>query len=261
MANINKPLCEETIILEVKETDSWSNINESFVESPKYGTMNCNNPDNNNPDNNNPKKTDLQINTNTSDLKMIDLMSPVRINSRTLQHTVINALPVAVAESVTAGALSNNMCSEPGSSQFFLGGVIAYNMKTQKKMLNVDDVYAEKNNFANPFTTYTMARNVTELFNARIGISTTGYSLPTYRGENKDKGLCEINVDIPYAYVCLFDALLDTHKVLKLTNNDYNILGNQKRQRAEMQVKVAVFCKKLYKDYCQSCQMRTQNNL
>lgn len=186
-------------------------------------------------------------------LTSINLTSPMRINSRNLQHTIANALPVAVAESVTAGALSNNLCSEPGSSQFFLGGVIAYNMEAQKKMLGVDAIYAEKNNFANPFTTYTMARNVAELFDSRIGISTTGYSLPTYRGENKESGQCEINVDTPYAYVCLFDTLLDTNKILKITNTEYNILGNQKRQRAEMQVKVALVCKNMYKEYCLAC--------
>lgn len=248
MANLKKPLCEEVVVLKVKNSDNWSNINESFTQSPKYGTLTGLNKSDQ------TKTIQNKDNVDTSNLKMVDLTSPMRINSRNLTHTIVNALPVAVAESVTAGALSNNMCSEPGSSKFFLGGVIAYNMQTQKKMLNVDDKYAEKNNFANPFTTYTMARNVTELFDARIGISTTGYSLPTYRGENKDKGQCEINVDIPYAYVCLFDALLDTHKILKLTNSDYDILGNQKRQRAEMQVKVAMFCKKLYKDYCQTCQ-------
>lgn len=159
-----------------------------------------------------------------------------------------NYLTVSVAESVTAGALSNTICSEPGSSSFFLGGIVAYNMKTQKELLNVDEVFAEKNGFANPFTTFTMAKNVTSIFQSRIGLSTTGFSLPMYREKNEKQ--CELKIDVPYAYVCLYDSKIDYHKIHKIVNNDYNELNNQKLQRAQMQSKVALKCKKIYEDYC-----------
>lgn len=159
-------------------------------------------------------------------------------------------LSVSVAESVTAGALSNTICSEPGSSKFFLGGIVAYNMETQKILLNVDAEYAEKNNFANPFTTYTMAKNVTKLFKSRIGLSTTGFSLPFYREEDLENCKCEIDVKTPYAYICLYDSKDDRHKIYKIINDDYNVGGNQKIQRAQMQSKVALECKKLFEDYC-----------
>lgn len=162
-------------------------------------------------------------------------------------------LPVSVAESVTAGALSNTLCSEPGSSKFFLGGIVAYNMKTQEKLLNIDAKYAELNNFANPFTTYTMAKNVTKIFNARIGLSTTGFSLPTFREADLDKGKCEINVEVPYAYFCLYDSLVNSHKIYKIFNEEYQIGGNQKVQRAQMQSKIALECKKIYDEYCLNC--------
>lgn len=162
-------------------------------------------------------------------------------------------LSVSVAESVTAGALSNTLCSEPGSSKFFLGGIVAYNMETQKKLLDIDEKYAELNNFANPFTTYTMAKNVTGIFQSRIGISTTGFSLPTYREADLENGKCEINVTTPYAYVCLYDALLDNTKIYKLTNNFYSAgtsSQDKKIQRAQMQAKVALHCKKIFELYC-----------
>jgi PncC family amidohydrolase len=159
-------------------------------------------------------------------------------------------LPVAIAESVTAGALANTLCSEPGSSKFFLGGIVAYNMKSQEKLLHIDAAYAELNNFANTFTTFDMAKNVSSIFGSRIGLSTTGYSLPLYRPENKEEGKCEINIQIPYAYLCLYDAQTEYHKIHKITNDEYDATASKKMQRAKMQVKVALYGKKIYEDYC-----------
>lgn len=159
-------------------------------------------------------------------------------------------LTVSVAESVTAGALSNTLCSEPGSSKFFLGGIIAYNMETQKNLLNVDEVYAEKNNFANAFTTFSMAQNVTKIFKSRIGLSTTGYSLPLYREANLENNKCEINVQTPYAYICLYDSETEYNVVYKIINDNYTKSSNQKIQRAQMQSKIALESKKIFEEYC-----------
>jgi PncC family amidohydrolase len=158
--------------------------------------------------------------------------------------------PVAIAESVTAGALSNTLCSEPGSSKFFLGGIVAYNMKSQEKLLQIDAKYAELNNFANAFTTFDMAKNVSQIFGSRIGLSTTGYSLPLYRPENIEEGKCEIDVKIPYAYFCLYDSQTNYHIVHKITNDEYDETASKKLQRAKMQVKIALCCKKIYDEYC-----------
>jgi PncC family amidohydrolase len=183
-----------------------------------------------------------------------DVLNTLAFQSVVLEKAKIKdisyLLSVSVAESVTAGALSNTLCSEPGSSKFFLGGIVAYNMNTQEKLLNVDVKYAELNNFANPFTTFTMAKNVTKIFNSRIGLSTTGFSLPTFREEDLDAGKCEIDVRVPYAYICLYDSKNDSHKIYKIVNDEYQLSGNQRIQRAQMQSKIALECKKLFDEYC-----------
>lgn len=222
----------------------WYNIHKSYI--PGYTETN---------DLKNPPCCDINLQTISNyvdmdilcdDMKDVDLDTITTIS----KPNITRMLPVAVAESITAGALSNTLCSEPGSSKFFLGGVIAYNMMTQKTMLNIDDVYAEKHNFANPFTTFDMAKNVSKLFNARIGISTTGFSLPTYRDEDLTKGKCKIDVKIPYAYICLYDALTDTNIIHKITNTNYSEQSDKKIQRAQMQAKVALYCKKIFEKYC-----------
>jgi PncC family amidohydrolase len=159
-------------------------------------------------------------------------------------------LTVSVAESITAGALSNTICSEPGSSTFFLGGIVAYNMETQKNLLHIDSEYAEKNNFANSFTTYEMAKNCTSIFNSRIGLATTGFSLPQYRKADLINNTCEIDVKIPYAYICLYDSQNDNNIIRKIVNDSYDLNGNQKIQRAQMQSKTALECKKIFEQYC-----------
>lgn len=200
--------------------------------------------------------------TNTpssSDTESVDSMESIHIEPVVNKVNDIKyLLPVSIAESVTAGALSNTLCSEPGSSMFFLGGIVAYNMQTQEKLLNVNVEYAELNNFANPFTTLTMAKNVTQIFNSRIGLSTTGFSLPTYREANPEQGKCEIDVKTPYAYVCLYDAKYDLHKIYKIVNDDYRPDDCKKIQRAKMQAKVALKGKIIFDEYCKKIYLSTQ---
>jgi PncC family amidohydrolase len=155
---------------------------------------------------------------------------------------------VAVAESVTAGALANTLCSEPGASKFFKGGIVAYSIASKKEILGVNIAYAEQNNFANPFTTSEMARSVVKIFNARIGISTTGYSLPLYRPENKEKGECELKIDNPYAYICLYDSLTNI-EIVKKIEFIYDKTISNRLQRATVQTKVSLECKRIYQEF------------
>jgi PncC family amidohydrolase len=163
-------------------------------------------------------------------------------------------LTVSVAESVSAGAVSNILCSEPGSSKFFYGGIIAYNMISQQTLLGVDNKYAEKHNFANHYTTLMMAKNISKKFNSRIGISNTGFSLPTYRDAEKNKNgeiyKCKIDVRIPFAYICIYDNKTDFHKIYHIENENYCITKNQKAERAIMQVLIAKKTKEIFKNYC-----------
>jgi len=155
---------------------------------------------------------------------------------------------VAVAESVTAGALSNSLCTEPGASTYFVGGIVAYSINSKKELLDIDIKYAEQNNFANPFTTAEMARSITKKFNSRIGIATTGYSLPISRPENKERGECALEIVDPYAYICLYDAKTK-HEIIQRVDHKYDDGLSKYLQRATMQTKVAIEGKKMYIEY------------
>lgn len=178
-------------------------------------------------------------------------------SNKKIEKQVDTAVTVAVAESVTAGALSNCLCSEPGASQYFKGGIIAYSIASKKELLDIDIAYAESNNFANPFTTSEMAKSIVKKFNARIGISTTGYSLPTYRPENKDKNECLLDIKNPYAYICLYDSL-NNFEVIKKIEFTYDDKLPNHMQRATVQAKVALEAKTLFLDYINKQKISTE---
>jgi len=152
---------------------------------------------------------------------------------------------VATAESVTAGAVSNALCSEPGASQYFKGGVVAYSIASKKEILNIDTTYAEQNNFANPFTTSEMAKSVTKMFKSRFGLSTTGYSLPYQREADEKNKQCALDIKHPYAYICLYDSITDKSIIIK-EEFVYDENTDKAIQRATVQAKVALRAAELY---------------
>ena len=106
---------------------------------------------------------------------------------------------------------------------------------------------AEQNNYATSFTTVEMAKAVVKLFKSRYGIATTGYSSPYHRAENKEKNECELHIDMPYAYICIYDALTDNAITIK-HEFKYNPNENKASQRANIQARTAIIATKLYKD-------------
>lgn len=158
-------------------------------------------------------------------------------------------ISVAVAESVTAGALVNTLCSEPGASKYFKGGIVTYSRESNKELLNIDISNVENNNFANPFTTADMAKKAAIMFKARFGLSTTGYSRPMTRPADKETGECELVIDKPYAYICLHDQITGNNIITKMDFPEYNPKENQTLQRANVQVKVALKAQQIYQEH------------
>ena len=154
---------------------------------------------------------------------------------------------VAVAESVTAGALCNSLCAEPGASKYFKGGITAYSIASKQEILGIDMQLAEQNNYATPFTTVEMAKAAVKLFKSRYGLATTGYSLPYYRKENKEKNECELNIETPYAYICIYDAYNNQDITIR-EDFKYNPKESNAIQRANMQAITALLATKLYNE-------------
>lgn len=83
---------------------------------------------------------------------------------------------IAVAESCTGGLLSSTFVSKSGSSLWYKGGIIAYNIDAKVKLLGVTRDHAEKVNCVSNIVAIEMAKGTAHLFNTNIGISVTGYA-------------------------------------------------------------------------------------
>lgn len=167
-----------------------------------------------------------------------------------IKHAIdVNDVSIAVAESITAGALANTLCSEPGASNYFKGCIVTYSDDSNKKILNIDP--SPDGNFANAVTTAEMAKKVASMFNSRFGISTTGYSLPINREENKELNISSLVVEKPYAYICLYDSLTKIENIYRVSY-EYKQNDDKKIQRANVQAQVALYAHKIYLNYVAS---------
>jgi nicotinamide-nucleotide amidase len=88
-------------------------------------------------------------------------------------------LTIAVAEADTAGYVGHLLCSVPGASRYFPGGVIAYAGDSKTRVLGVRPETARNHGSVSREMAAEMARRARELMGSDIGISTTGVAGPT----------------------------------------------------------------------------------
>jgi len=87
-------------------------------------------------------------------------------------------LTISCAESLTVGRVATHLGECSGSSSYFAGGVVAYNIDQKVKLLGVDRQEAEACDCVSKGIAYWMAKGVMMLFDTDIGIATTGYAEP-----------------------------------------------------------------------------------
>jgi len=118
---------------------------------------------------------------------------------------------IAVAESVTAGHLQVALASAENASQFFQGGITAYNLGQKARHLKIEPIHAEGCNCVSDKVAIEMAYEVTQLFSCDWGIAVTGYAAP----------LPEYSIDELFAYYAIsFQQKLLEVKQLKAQKSD-----------------------------------------
>lgn len=85
---------------------------------------------------------------------------------------------VAVAESLTGGALGATMTAVPGVSATFRGGVVAYATDLKSALLGVDPALLAERGAVDPDVAAAMAAGVRERLAATYGVATTGVAGP-----------------------------------------------------------------------------------
>lgn len=97
-------------------------------------------------------------------------------------------LTVATAESCTGGFLSHKLTSCPGSSEYYMGSVIAYHNQVKENELGVSAKSLEKFGAVSEEVAKEMAEGVRKKLKTDIGISTTGIAGPDGGSEEKPVG-------------------------------------------------------------------------
>lgn len=98
-------------------------------------------------------------------------------------------ITLSVAESCTGGALGNRITNVPGSSEIFLGGIIAYSNELKAKMLEVKEETLKKYGAVSKETAKEMAQGIRKKSGSDIGISITGIAGPGGATKGKPVGL------------------------------------------------------------------------
>ena len=88
-------------------------------------------------------------------------------------------LTLAAAESLTAGHVQSRIAAVSGASEFFLGGVTAYNLAQKVKHLGVNRAEAGAVNCVSAQVAEQMARGALKFFGSDLAVATTGYAEPS----------------------------------------------------------------------------------
>ena len=101
-------------------------------------------------------------------------------------------LTLALGESCTGGLIGHRLTNVPGSSDYFLGGIIAYAYDAKERLLDVRHNTLYEHGAVSPETATEMARGARKALGADIGISVTGIAGPGGGMPGKPVGLVYI---------------------------------------------------------------------
>jgi PncC family amidohydrolase len=110
-----------------------------------------------------------------------------------LQHQ----LTLATAESCTGGLIGHRLTNVPGSSNYFLGGIIAYANEVKERVLGVHHATLERHGAVSAETALEMARGARRVLGVDIAVSATGIAGPDGGTVDKPVGLVYIALATP----------------------------------------------------------------
>ncbi|MDC1063506.1 CinA family nicotinamide mononucleotide deamidase-related protein [Flavobacteriales bacterium] len=148
-------------------------------------------------------------------------------NSKDLNQLVydlckIKCISISVAESCTSGLIASSLSQIPGSSNFFLGGIICYSDLSKINLLGINPKLINKKSSVSEDVCFEMAKNVRNKFNSDYSIATTGYAGPSGGTDDNPVGTVLITINSKKGSV--------TEKIL--FSGDRKIILNQVRIKA-----------------------------
>jgi PncC family amidohydrolase len=106
-------------------------------------------------------------------------------------------LKLATAESCTGGLVADRITNVPGSSDYFLGGVVAYDNQVKMNLLNVPAGLLDQYGAVSEETVRAMAEGVRQLVRADVAVSVSGVAGPGGGTPEKPVGTTWIGLAAP----------------------------------------------------------------
>jgi PncC family amidohydrolase len=122
---------------------------------------------------------------------------------------------LALAESCTGGLLGHRITNVSGSSEYFLGGVVAYAYEAKERLLGVEHNTLYQHGAVSRETALEMARGARAAFGADVGLSVTGIAGPGGGLPEKPVGMTWVAVSMregEWVEVHLFEGDRDANK-------------------------------------------------
>ena len=129
-------------------------------------------------------------------------VSPAALAERLGALLSARHLTICAAESCTGGLLADTITDIPGSSRYFLGGLITYSNEAKAKLLGVPSSYFRTFGAVSAPVAVTMARGALKLFGADIALAITGIAGPSGGTKDKPVGLTFISIIAPKFTAC-----------------------------------------------------------
>ncbi len=140
-------------------------------------------------------------------------------NGETMEEVVALKLTVggytlAVAESCTGGLVAQRLTEIPGSSKYFVEGVVAYSNDAKIRTLSVDPELLKKYGAVSAEVAEAMAEGIRKRAGSDFGLSITGIAGPDGGSEEKPVGL---------VYIALSDEAHTEHRRLMIPGDRHLI--------------------------------------
>ncbi len=89
-----------------------------------------------------------------------------------------NKKTIAVAESVTGGLIASRLTNVPGSSDFFIGGIVSYHPRVKVTQVGVPAATISHFGMVSKEVAIAMAEEIKKRFHTDFGLSSTGVAGP-----------------------------------------------------------------------------------
>jgi nicotinamide-nucleotide amidase len=107
-------------------------------------------------------------------------------------------LTLSTAESCTAGLLAVRLTDIPGSSRFFITGMVTYSNRAKTKILGINPKLIKAYGAVSQEVALAMARSMRIISRTDLGIAITGIAGPAGASKNKPVGLVYIAIADKY---------------------------------------------------------------